>query len=814
MIQHSLKSLEFDKVVNCLASRASSDLGRALSERLAPVETLETAQLRLLETGEAREILERFGHPPFHGTSDVRGLIRRAGQGSVLSPEELVIIRDTLSAGRRVKAFFARHETGASRLGSIARRIPLLTELEGLIERTVSKEGDVLDGASPKLSAIRSQKRLLGRRIRDRLEEIIKSPEDQRYLQDQVVSIREGRYVIPVKAEHRSKVPGIVHDRSSSGATLFVEPMSIVTMNNELKVLTMEERSEVDRILGVLSRAVGSLERDIELLCDLVGELDLAFAKAKLSQEMDASEPELNSEGVLFLKGARHPLLKGKVVPIDIRLGLDFDTLLITGPNTGGKTVALKTAGLISLMAAAGLHVPVSPGSRVSIFNGIYCDIGDEQSIEQSLSTFSAHMKNVVQMVREAGRNSLVLLDEIGAGTDPAEGTALAMALLEHFQLVGAKTIATSHFGELKAFVFSQERMENASVVFDVDTLLPTYELRIGLPGSSNALEVASRLGLPNAVKERAASYLGKDRIRLDGLINDVAMRQEELARLLDEAEKHRRRALLLEEQLRERLEAIDRREREVISQAREKAEEIIRSTARKANELMRKIRKAEMMGPDKRGRWYAEAAREAFDREAGTLLSGDTGESGKTSLVDEGGGGSHAGNGFDRTSQEATKRGMKVFVRSIGQSGTLVDIGEGEARVQIGSLRFLVDLDEIRPVKGSSGGEEGHNEVREGTLRGSAGGSALSMDKARTVAPEIMLRGLEVEEALRLADKYLDDAYLAGLKSVKIVHGKGTGALRKAIQGLLANHPHVESYRIGEKPEGGEGVTVAELRV
>lgn len=802
----SLKALEFDKVLAWLASRASSDLGRQLAEHLTPADTFESARLRLAETTEARVIADNFGYPSFQGACDIRELARRAKQGSVLSPIELIAVFDMLGASRRLKGFITRHRAEAPNLGEMARNIPVLAEVERAIERTVSKDGEVLDDATQRLSAIRREKRVLNQRIRDRLESIIRSPDDQRYLQDLVVGIREGRYVVPVKAEFRSKVPGIVHDRSSSGATLFIEPMSIVAMNNELKVLALEEKAEIERILSEVSGLVGSFEAEIDLMCDLMGQIDLAFAKARISQEMNAVEPQLNLGGVLLLREARHPLLREKAVPIDVRLGTDFDTLLITGPNTGGKTVALKTVGLLALMAGAGLHIPVLPGSTMAFFNGIYCDIGDEQSIEQSLSTFSAHMRNIIPMIRESSANSLVLLDEVGAGTDPAEGTALAMALLEHFHQVGAKTIATSHYGELKAFVFSRERMENASVVFDVETLRPTYELKIGLPGNSNALEIASRLGLPKTVVDRAVQFLGKEKAHLERLINHITSRQEEMTRLLEEADTRKRRARQLEEELRERLEEIERRRSEILERARETADEIVRSARRKATDLIRNLRKAEMSEAFREKVRQAESAKREFEESVRVLSRGMITEQPVVRGVDE---------KSQPPPSPRARPGAKALVRTIGQVGDILEVGDGEAKVQVGSLKFLVSLDELRPLGPKSSEEGGEQPQERGVfVQGFSSDGLIAMDKARTVSPEIMLRGLKVEEALKLADKYLDDAYLAGLKSVKIVHGKGTGALRRAIQELLSGHPHVESYRIGEKSEGGEGVTVAELRL
>lgn len=769
-----------------MASFADSPLGRERALALEPVDNPDVIARKQAETSEGCNLLRLDPAAELGGWKDIRVQLQRAGRGAVLDPEELLAVADTLTAGREIKNFFKGRQDRYPLLSQLAFSLASLPELEREIKKAVLPGGEVADGASPELARIRRKILNAQANIREHLEHITRSPGFQKYLQDPIVTVREGRYVVPVKIEYRAQVPGIVHDQSASGATLFIEPSAVVEKNNELKRLKLVEREEVQRILASLSGKVARYAEVIEISLDTLGEIDFILARARYSREMDARAPVLGGEAFIDIRQGRHPLLKGDVVPVNIRLGLDFDTLVITGPNTGGKTVTLKTAGLLVLMAQSGLHIPAGEGSRMGVFKQVFADIGDEQSIEQSLSTFSSHMTNIVDIVRRAGQGSLVLLDELGAGTDPAEGAALAQSILEKLHASGAKTVATTHHSELKNFACTREGVENASVEFDKVTLRPTYRLLIGRPGRSNAFEIAEKLGLPTDMVERARQFLTVEQVRVEEMMRSLEKARQEAETEREKAVKLREEAWLLKEKY-EIMEAELARQREsILARAGEEAVNLVKSARQEAEAVVKELR--EKLASN------AARARESAIQEAREKLKNLRHK--VDQLVPEKG----------VTAGEVPGEvlpGEEVFLPRFNQRGYVLDYtGTGdEVLVQVGIMKVSMPLGELRRVEKIAGPSGGQSKA-----------AGLALDKAREISPEIDLRGHHADEALLEVEKYLDDACLAGLTRVRIIHGKGTGSLRSAIHKQLRGHNRVKSFRLGEHGEGGLGVTVVEL--
>ncbi len=787
MNEKTLKRLEYNKVLEQLASFAGSALGRERALALEPVDNPDVVLRWQAETSEGRDLLRLDPTAEFGGWQDIRGQLRRAGRGAVLEPEELLAVADTLTAGRLIKKFFIDREERYPLLGKRAFTLASLPEVEQEIKKAVLPGGAVADAASPELARIRRRMLNVQARIREQLEYITRSPDYQKYLQDPIVTVREGRYVVPVKIEYRAQVRGMVHDQSASGATLFVEPAAVMEKNNELKRLELTEKEEIRRILLRLSEAVTRNIEVISVSLDTLGEIDFILAKARYSRELDAWAPVLQGKGPFMdFRQGRHPLLKGAVVPVNITLGTGFDTLVITGPNTGGKTVTLKTAGLLVLMAQSGLHLPVGEGSGMGIFKQVFADIGDEQSIEQSLSTFSSHLTNIVDIIRLAGRESLVLLDELGAGTDPTEGAALAQAILEKLHASGAKTVATTHHSELKNFAYSRERVENASVEFDVVTLRPTYRLLIGKPGRSNAFEIAAKLGLPAAIVARAKEFLTVEQVQAAELMRNLERAQQV-------AEEERNRAAILREEARllkekyENMEAdLARRQESVLARAGEEAGNLVRSARQEAEAVVKELRE-KLAGDAARARESAiQEARERLkklDRKVNRVRPGKAVPAGKI--------------------PGAVLPGEEVFLPEFNRRGYVVDCAGpgGEVQVQVGIMKVSVPLEDLRRVEKSTAPDGGQDKT-----------AGVMLDKAREISTELDLRGRYAEEALLEVEKYLDDACLAGLNRIRLIHGKGTGSLRSAVHKQLKGHRRVKSFRLGEPGEGGLGVTVVEL--
>ena len=793
MDEHALRILEFDKIVERLARLTSFSAGRELALALRPSNEYDEVVRRQRLTAEARRLRELKPSLGLDGARDVRDLARKAALAGVLEPAELLDVASLLSAAREAHATLSRLPLPL--LGSIAAGIvPQPTLLEA-INRSVNHRAEVTDAASPMLGILRRDVRTAHERLYSRLQDILASGVARGWVQEPIITQRDGRYVIPVKADFRGHVKGIVHDVSSSGATVFLEPLAVVDLANQWRELQLEEQREVERVLRHLSAQVGACVEPIVASVEALAEIDLALACARLGDEMGARELPYEGEaqpwitpapGELRLVNARHPRLKGEVVPTTMTVGGAYRVLLITGPNTGGKTVALKTAGLLTLMACAGLPVPADAESRVPVFRAVYADIGDEQSIEQSLSTFSSHMTHIIRILREADDRSLVLLDELAAGTDPTEGAALARAVLEALLRTGSVTVATTHHGELKAFAHATEGIVNGSVEFDPVTLAPTYHLTIGLPGRSNALAIAERLGLPSEIVEAAWRSLSAEHVQVETLLAEIqrerseaeaARRAEVVAR--EEAERIRAR-------LEERLDAIEEERSRLVARTVEEVERQL-SDARRA--LDQALRDAERQRLERAAQRLREAAAQAeqVKRAAQTRAPRR-----RPTRRPEAAGPPPA---QIRTGDLVWIRGMDRFGEALGPPAN------GEVEIRLGPLRSRIALEQVERV------QRPHP-------RGGARSEVVAPPPPPSVSPEIEVRGQTIDEALPLVEQYLDDAYRAGLSTARVVHGKGTGALRREIRGLLARHPLVREFASAEPFEGGEGVTVVRLAV
>ncbi|HOV79567.1 MAG TPA: endonuclease MutS2 [Bacillota bacterium] len=776
--------LEFNKIREQLASFANSPLGKERVMEMEPVSELAAILKWQAETSEGRELMRLDPTAEINGWKDIRVQLRKAGRGAVLEPEDLWAVAETLASSRLIKKFLEENWERYPLLSELAVSMVSLPGLEKKIRGAITPGGGVADGASPELARLR--RRILNAQadIKEYLEVLVRSPQFQKYLQDPIVTVREGRYVVPVKIEHRSQIPGIVHDQSASGATLFIEPMTVVERNNELRRLFAAEQQEVHRILAGLSGEVAQNSDSLSIALEALGELDFIMARARYSRSLNAWAPVFEGEASLDIRQGRHPLLKGEVVPLNIRLGYDFDTLVITGPNTGGKTVALKTAGLLVLMAQAGMHIPAGEGSKIGIFRQVFADIGDEQSIEQSLSTFSSHMTNIVDIIRRAGPDSLVLLDELGAGTDPVEGAALARSILERLHSSGAKTIATTHYSELKDFACVLERMENASVDFDAVTLRPAYRLSIGKPGRSNAFEIAYRLGLPADLVERAKSFLTEEQIVTGELMSRLEKTQQEAEAELRRAVRLSEEARLLKEKYEKMESELASRRESIIAKAGEEAKNLVKMAGAEAEAAVRELKQ----------RLAAEAARdrESAVREAREKLKAIHDDISRVLPEKK----------LEGVVPGDLRPGEEVFLPNYNQRGYVLSPPgpDGEVQIQVGILKMNFPVRELRRVEKPEK-REGQSQV-----------AGVMLGKARDVSTELDLRGMYADEAVLQVEKYLDDACLAGLSRVSIIHGKGTGSLRAAVHKQLSGHRRVRSFRLGDQSEGGLGVTVVDL--
>jgi len=787
-----LNTLEYNKIIDQLTDQAASFMGKHLCQSLVPSDDIDIIRQMQQETQDALSRICRKGLLSFSGVKDVRSSLKRLEVGGTLGIGELLSICSLLENAARAKSY-ARREDDDVRRDSLDDRFDLLAPLSPLsheIRRCIISEEEINDDASPDLRHIRRMIKNTNDKIHSQLNSFV-GGSARTWLQDPVITMRNGRYCIPVKAEYKGQIPGMIHDQSSTGSTLFVEPMSVVKLNNEIREFELKEQAEIERILAQLSELAAS---DMDLISDnlhLLAELDFIFARASLARLQNASLPVFNTEGYFYIKQARHPLIdKQSVVPIDIRLGKEFDLLIVTGPNTGGKTVSLKTAGLLTLMGQSGLHIPAFDHSYLCVFKEVYADIGDEQSIEQSLSTFSSHMTNIVSILQYANKDSLVLLDELGAGTDPTEGAALAIAILSYLHQQGTRTMATTHYSELKIFALSTPGVENASCEFDVETLRPTYRLLIGIPGKSNAFAISSKLGLPEFIIEKAKEQIGQKEESFEDILthleqNRVTIEQERL-----EIERYKQEVSALNSRLKEKYEKLDLRKEKIIDDAREEAHKILRDAKEYADQTMKIFNKA--------GKENLSA--KDLERERGNLRSKMSDMEKNMGLKQP-----SPAEKSNLTAKDISI-GDAVKVLSMNVNGTVSSLpnSKGMLFVQMGILRSQVHLSDLRLIA---------EPVAAGSALHRTGTGKIKMSKSASVKTEINLLGKTVDEAIAELDKYLDDAYLSHLNSVRIIHGKGTGALRKGVHNYLKRLKYVENYHLAEFGEGDAGVTIVTFK-
>ena len=789
------RSLELDKILEMLASHATCADAKSLALSLTPQTDLYLAQALLKQTEDAHMLLARFGGPAFGGLHNVNNALQRAAAGGMLTMRELLEIAEVLRVIRSLSEWRSRSEGVETCLDNFFHALMPNKFLEERILNAILSEDEMADGASPTLQDIRRKIRAASSRVRDRLDQMIRSPRYQKFLQEPIVTQRNGRFVVPVKNENRGEVPGLVHDTSSCGATVFIEPMGVVEANNEIKVLQSKERDEIDRILTELSAEAGSFADSIKASYECAVELNLIFAKAQLAYEMKAAPPLLNDEGVIELRRARHPLIvKEKVVPTDIRLGETFDTLVITGPNTGGKTVSIKTVGLLTLMARCGLMIPVADQSRISIFTHVLADIGDEQSIEQSLSTFSAHMTNIISILHQADAHSLVLIDELGAGTDPVEGAALAMAILEQLHQQGAKIAATTHYAELKAYALQTPRVENGCCEFDVATLRPTYRLLIGVPGRSNAFAISERLGMGSEVVDRARELVSAENTRFEDVVKRLEKSHQALEQEREDARAQRAEAETIRQKAEEQLKSVDKlREREM-EQARTQAMRIVEQARRESQAFLMELEK--LKKEKEKNQNLADLARRAKSqmKQHANAMAEVTNPV-VAPVIDD----------ADYVLPRPLQVGDAVLIADLDKQATVLTLPDknGNVEVQAGPLKTRVKLQSLRLLNA----KQRKNQSKSRTVRRS---DSIAQTSVKTSCD---LRGKTVEEALLDLDQFLDDCVMTGLNECTIIHGKGTGALRGAVQKHLRAHPMVKGYRLGTYGEGEDGVTMVTLK-
>lgn len=785
MLKRVLRVLEFEKIKESLIKHASSSLGKERAENLEPSYDLAEIVKFQEETDEAAKVLRLKGQAPLGGIFDVRPHIKRAQIGGGLSAAELLDIASTIYGGRQIKSFIEgliEDDISLPILNGYVEQVLPLIELERKIKYCIDDHGYVMDGASDKLRGIRQTLRTAESRLREKLESMTRSSSAQKMLSDAIITIRNDRFVIPVKQEYRHAYGGIVHDQSASGATLFIEPQAVVALNNQLQEARVKEKQEVERILQELTIAVAEEAESILHNVKVLAEIDFMFAKASYGQSIKASKPKMNDEGRIRLFKARHPLIDiDLVVPNDIILGEDYSSIVITGPNTGGKTVTLKTLGLLTLMAQSGLAIPALDGSEMAVFSSVYADIGDEQSIEQSLSTFSSHMTNIVEILKRVDTESLVLFDELGAGTDPQEGAALAIAILDDVYNRGAKVVATTHYPELKAYGYNRTGVINASVEFDVETLSPTYRLLLGVPGRSNAFEISKRLGLDEQVIDKAKGFVSTETNKVENMIASLEETQKKAEAEWNEAQSIRKDAEELHKELQNQIISLNEERDRLFEKAEEKAKAAIENAKSEAEEIIRYLRKAKNDAHISMKEHELIEAKKRLEDAIPSLQ--------KSKKVIE-----------KQKAKQKLMPGDEVKVLSFGQIGHIIKkVSDDEFQVQIGILKMTVQEKDLQYISRPTPVET----KPLATIKGSD----------FHVKPELDLRGERFEDAVLKVEKYIDEALLAGYPSVSIIHGKGTGALRKGVHDFLKTHRHVKSFRLGGMAEGGSGMTFVELK-
>lgn len=789
MNQKALKTLEFDKIIHILTAHAASEGAKEMCRKLVPYDNINDVERAQRETADALRRVYRKGSVSFGGIRDIRGSLKRLEIGGILGMGELLQIMSLLETSGKIQQYGQREADDTSRdsLDESFEFLDPVPTLASEIRRCILADDEMADDASSALLQIRRSMRQMNDKVHNTLNSMVNGSA-RSYLQDPVVTMRDGRYCLPVKAEHRSQVPGMIHDQSSTGSTLFIEPMAVIKLNNDFKELLMKEQQEIEKILSVLSEKAAAVTEILAEDYRILTALDFIFARAMMAKDMKATRPIFNTDRQIHIKDGRHPLLDPKkAVPITVRLGDDFDLLIITGPNTGGKTVSLKTVGLFTLMGQAGLHIPAFEGSRLAVFDQVYADIGDEQSIEQSLSTFSSHMTTIVSILKEVTLNSLVLFDELGAGTDPTEGAALATAILDHLHRQGIRAMATTHYSELKVYALSTEGVENACCEFDVESLRPTYRLLIGIPGKSNAFAISSRLGLEDFLIEDAKKRINAQDVSFEDMMAEL---QDSRVKLLNEQEeitRYKSEIRTLRDALQKKQNRIDERKEKILSDAAAQANAILQEAKDYADETMKNFHK------------FGKASISVKDMEAerARLREKIKENDSRTAKA--------APKPKKKLKAAALHIGDRVRVLSLNLEGTVSTLPnpKGDLFVQMGILRSQVNINDLEYIGEAENLQKGMT----------TGGGKLRMSKSAAVSTEINLIGMTVDEAIAHLDKYLDDAYLAHVPSVRIVHGKGTGALRTAVHQYLKRCKHVKTFRLGTFGEGDAGVTIAEFK-
>ena len=789
MNQKALKTLEFDKIIHILTAHAASEGAKEMCRKLVPYDNINDVERAQRETADALRRVYRKGSVSFGGIRDIRGSLKRLEIGGILGMGELLQIMSLLETAGKIRQYGQREADDTSRdsLDESFEFLDSVPTLASEIRRCILADDEMADDASSALLQIRRSMRQMNDKVHNTLNSMVNGSA-RSYLQDPVVTMRDGRYCLPVKAEHRSQVPGMIHDQSSTGSTLFIEPMAVIKLNNDFKELLMKEQQEIEKILSVLSEKAAAVTEILAEDYRILTALDFIFARAMMAKDMKATRPIFNTDRQIHIKDGRHPLLDPKkAVPITVRLGDDFDLLIITGPNTGGKTVSLKTVGLFTLMGQAGLHIPAFEGSRLAVFDQVYADIGDEQSIEQSLSTFSSHMTTIVSILKEVTLNSLVLFDELGAGTDPTEGAALATSILDHLHRQGIRAMATTHYSELKVYALSTEGVENACCEFDVESLRPTYRLLIGIPGKSNAFAISSRLGLEDFLIEDAKKRINAQDVSFEDMMAEL---QDSRVKLLNEQEeitRYKSEIRTLRDALQKKQDRIDERKEKILSDAAAQANAILQEAKDYADETMKNFHK------------FGKASISVKDMEAerARLREKIKENDSRTAKA--------APKPKKKLKAAALHIGDRVRVLSLNLEGTVSTLPnpKGDLFVQMGILRSQVNINDLEYIGEAENLQKGMT----------TGGGKLRMSKSAAVSTEINLIGMTVDEAIAHLDKYLDDAYLAHVPNVRIVHGKGTGALRTAVHQYLKRCKHVKTFRLGTFGEGDAGVTIAEFK-
>ena len=795
MLERTLRVLEFNKIKERMKPWALSQAGRELIDALVPTDDIVTARQWQQETEEAGIILTYIGSHPMVGFEDVRPYLRMAEVGGTLTMKALLEVAAFMRAGRTARAALVTDRDNTPNITSLASGLNTFRQIEEDIDAAIISEDEMSDHASPELYDLRRKIRVANDKIREKLNALLHNANTQKYLQDSIITVRSGRYVVPVKAECRANVPGLIHDQSASGATLFIEPMAVVEINNDLKELAGREKQEIERILMAFTQRIAPECAALRSNFEILSQLDFAFAKAQLAREMRGVCPQLNDRGYINIKRGRHPLLDQQtVVPSDIWLGAEFTTLVITGPNTGGKTVTLKTVGLFTLMAQAGLQVPAELGTELAVFDNVFADIGDEQSIEQSLSTFSSHMTNIVSILGAVTPDSLVMFDELGAGTDPTEGAALAMSILETLLKKHVRTLATTHYSELKEYALAHPGVENASVEFNVQTLRPTYRLSIGIPGKSNAFEISRKLGLPEDIIEEASKRLSRDQVRFEDVISSAENQRQIAERERQLAEEARLEIQRLRDEIDRQREQMEQQRETMLRKAREDARRVLLNAQRESEQIIAELKKQRAAG--------AQGLKE--HELAGMRSKLQSGLDAVSPLEQQ----------REPEGQPLTEVHMGDYVEipHLNTTGTVVSLpdSKGEVQVQAGPMKFKVALKALRSARAP---KEEKSKWKPAKGKDSSRTSSSLGVRDRSVSSECDVRGMTLDEAILAVERFLNDAALQSLGEVYIIHGKGTGVLRQGIQEHLKRHPLIKSYRLGKYGEGEDGVTVVTIK-